>query len=131
MPRDGLSADELASTAGERVVLEAFLDGYRDEVGWFHQVLGSGTGDNRRTHSRESEFQLEPEETVQSLIEAYRQACATSRSLAADRSLDQTVPHDRMGKVSARWIYVHLIEETARHAGHMDILREQIDGVAG
>jgi uncharacterized protein DUF664 len=33
--------------------------------------------------------------------------------------------------VSLRWIYVHMIEETARHAGHADILREQTDGSAG
>lgn len=36
-----------------------------------------------------------------------------------------------MGRVSLRWLYLHLIEETARHAGHIDILREQIDGSAG
>ena len=30
-----------------------------------------------------------------------------------------------------RWILVHMIDETARHAGHMDILREQIDGATG
>jgi hypothetical protein len=33
--------------------------------------------------------------------------------------------------VSLRWIYVHMIEETARHAGHADILREQLDGATG
>jgi hypothetical protein len=33
--------------------------------------------------------------------------------------------------VSLRWIYVHMIEETARHVGHADILREQTDGAAG
>jgi len=32
-----------------------------------------------------------------------------------------------MGQVSLRWIYLHMIEETARHAGQLDILREQID----
>jgi hypothetical protein len=36
-----------------------------------------------------------------------------------------------MGQVSLRWIYVHMIEETARHAGHADILREQTDGATG
>lgn len=36
-----------------------------------------------------------------------------------------------MGQVSLRWIYVHMIEETARHVGHADILREQTDGAAG
>jgi uncharacterized protein DUF664 len=36
-----------------------------------------------------------------------------------------------MGEVSLGWIYVHMIEETARHAGHADILRELIDGTTG
>ena len=35
------------------------------------------------------------------------------------------------GQVSLRWIYVHMIEETARHVGHADILREQTDGATG
>jgi hypothetical protein len=35
------------------------------------------------------------------------------------------------GRVSLRWIYVHMIEETARHVGHADILREQTDGATG
>ena len=33
--------------------------------------------------------------------------------------------------VSLRWIYVHMIQETARHTGQLDILREQLDGAAG
>jgi len=33
--------------------------------------------------------------------------------------------------VSLRWVLIHMIEETARHAGHMDILRELIDGSTG
>ncbi|WP_448619613.1 mycothiol transferase [Geodermatophilus sp. URMC 65] len=37
----------------------------------------------------------------------------------------------RYGEVSLRWIYVHVIEGTARHAGHADILRELTDGAAG
>ena len=58
-------------------------------------------------------------------------ACATSRATAAAHALDDVAPHFRMGEVSLRWIYVHMIEETARHAGHADILRELIDGTAG
>jgi hypothetical protein len=41
------------------------------------------------------------------------------------------VPHDELGQVSLRWIYVHIIRENARHVGHADILREQIDGATG
>ena len=101
------------------------------EVGWFHQVLGQRSGEHRRPHERDSEFRLERDETVAGLIEEYRAACASSRAVAARHALDDTVPHRRMGEVSARWIHIHLIEETARHAGHLDILREQIDGTTG
>ena len=41
------------------------------------------------------------------------------------------MPHRRLGLVSLRWIYVHMIEETARHAGQLDIIREQLDGRVG
>jgi hypothetical protein len=43
-------------------------------------------------------------------------------------ALDQTVPHDQLCQVSLRFIYMNIIGEHARHAGHADILREQIDG---
>jgi hypothetical protein len=65
------------------------------------------------------------------LIEGYERACAASRQVAARFSLDDSVPHARMGMVSLRWIYVHMIEESARHVGHADILREQTDGATG
>lgn len=161
-----LTPDEAVSTAGERAVLEAFLDHYRDEVvrtvkgiteedarrrlvpslttlgglvkhlqwvevGWFHQLLGARSGDNRRPHERETEFRMDPGDTVDSLIEDYRCACATSRAFAAGHDLNDRVPHQHLGEVTLRWIYVHLIEETARHAGHLDILREQIDAEHG
>jgi uncharacterized damage-inducible protein DinB len=53
--------------------------------------------------------------------------------MAADgRSLDETFFHQRRGsEMSLRWIYVHMIEEYARHNGHADLLRERIDGVTG
>jgi hypothetical protein len=45
--------------------------------------------------------------------------------------LGEIVPHATLGVVSVRWICVHMIEETARHVGHADILREQTDGATG
>ena len=41
------------------------------------------------------------------------------------------MPHDQAGQVSLHWIYVNVIAEHARHAGHADIIREQIDGATG
>lgn len=97
------------------------------EYGWFHQLLGARTGDHRREHERDWEFTVGQEDTVDSLIADYRAVCARSRAFAARHTLDDVVPHFEMGEVSLRWIMVHLIEETARHAGHLDILREQLD----
>lgn len=54
-----------------------------------------------------------------------------AEAAAAGLSLEHCVPHPRLGRVSLRWIYVHMIEESARHAGHADILREQTDGATG
>ncbi|HEX4222286.1 MAG TPA: DinB family protein [Pseudonocardiaceae bacterium] len=76
-------------------------------------------------------WQVADDETVADLIAEYEQACARSRELAANVDLDHLVPHGYFGQVSLRWIYVHMIEETARHAGHADILREQTDGATG
>ena len=73
---------------------------------------------------------FEPEE----LRQRYRDACARSReALAAAASLDQqSVRPLRDGRhFSLRWVLLHLIEETARHAGHADLLREAIDGSVG
>ena len=101
------------------------------EVGWFHLLFGERAEDNLRPHARDWEFEAEPGETLDVLIGDYLRACERSREIAAAHSLDDRVPHRRMGAVTLRWIYVHLIEETARHAGHLDILREQIDGTTG
>ncbi len=71
------------------------------------------------------------DETVTELLAEHAAACAESRRIAARFALEDSVPHPRLGRVSLRWIYVHMIEEMARHAGHADILREQIDGATG
>jgi Protein of unknown function (DUF664) len=68
---------------------------------------------------------------VAGVLADYQAACEQSRAAAAEHELDHVVPHDRLGSVSLRWILVHMVEETARHAGHADILREQTDGSTG
>jgi len=58
---------------------------------------------------------------------------AGSRAIAAGiADLDAPVAGKRRGHtLNLRWIYVHLIEEYARHLGHADLLREAVDGVTG
>lgn len=63
---------------------------------------------------------------------AFHAEVELARAAAAGRSLDDTFVHPRSGEeMNLRWIYVHMIEEYARHNGHADLLRERIDGVTG
>jgi uncharacterized damage-inducible protein DinB len=79
----------------------------------------------------DSDFRVEADETIEVLLARYDEQCTRSRQIAATKQLDDVVPHSVLGEVTMRWIMVHMIEETARHAGHADILREQIDGATG
>jgi uncharacterized damage-inducible protein DinB len=64
----------------------------------------------------------------------YRAACERGRQVAAQAdSLDQRSAWEGADgrRFTLRWVLLHLIEETARHAGHADLLREAIDGTVG
>jgi hypothetical protein len=163
-----LARDELASTGGEREILEAFLDFQRDVVArkatgvteeqartrlvpsmttlaglvkhligverhWFLAILAEIPEDQLPPNSRGlgPSWVLDDGDTVERLVAEYAEVCAVSRSTAERFALDHVVPHHRLGTVSLRWIYTHMIEETARHAGHADILRELIYGSTG
>ncbi|OBF90471.1 Mini-circle protein [Mycolicibacterium flavescens] len=79
-------------------------------------------------------FQAGPAETIEGLIDAYRDAIRRANAvIAACEDLESRAPRPAKGgsEPSMRWALVHMIEETGRHAGHMDILREQIDGATG
>jgi len=82
-------------------------------------------------HETAPSWEVGQDETSADVIAEFDASCAESRRIAAGFTLDDTVPHDRLGPVSLRWIYVHMIREHARHVGHADILREQIDGATG
>ena len=71
-------------------------------------------------------FVLDPTETVESVLEAHRVACETSRQNAAPLGLDDLVLGNRRGPLPLRWVYLHMLRELAQHSGHADILREQV-----
>jgi uncharacterized damage-inducible protein DinB len=107
----------------------------RVEVSWFQHRLAQIPSEDlpalRWIDEPDGDFRMAPDEAVDTLIAQYDEQCALSRQTAARFKLDDVVPHPALGEVSLRWIYVHMIEETARHAGHADILREQLDGTTG
>ncbi|KFU75612.1 Protein of unknown function [Amycolatopsis lurida] len=87
-----------------------------------HWLLGHRVTDWKAT------FHPGPDETTASILAAYRETVAEANAeIAAWDDLAATGP--RRG--SRRWTLTHLVEETARHAGHADILRELIDGATG
>src|SRR5512133_663576 len=103
------------------------------ELNWFQRVLAGRPAADLPAppwtdEDPDADFRLEPDETLEQIIAEYERECARSRDTASALSLEDTGQHRRLGTVSLRWVYVHMIEETARHAGHADILRELIDG---
>ncbi|MCA2223536.1 DinB family protein [Nonomuraea aurantiaca] len=67
------------------------------------------------------------------LLEEYEQQCAVSNEIIAAHSLEDVGKHPdfRAAGASLRWVLIHMVEETARHAGHMDAIRELLDGEKG
>ncbi|MFA9432055.1 DinB family protein [Egicoccus sp. AB-alg2] len=68
--------------------------------------------------------------TVADLVAAYREEGRRTASRFADADLDAPTALDRSPH-SLRWVLIHLVEETARHAGHADAARELLDGRTG
>jgi Protein of unknown function (DUF664) len=101
---------------------------------WFRlRFAGEDVAVRRSDDDPGADFRIEPGDTVASVLVSYRDAVADAQRITAGASLDDLSksesPH--YGRVSLRWILVHMIEETARHAGHLDLMREQIDGTTG
>ncbi|MEQ4723631.1 DinB family protein [Nonomuraea sp. B19D2] len=99
------------------------------EYGWFCQTFGREV--EPLWFAPEEDMEIRPEESAEQIVAFYRRARA-----AADRAINaldlETTGTSWAGEtVSMRWVLIHMIEDTARHAGHMDILRELIDGAVG
>lgn len=80
------------------------------------------------------EMRTAADDPPEALLALYDEACARSRAVIdAAGSLDQTQAWEGwQGRpLTLRWVLLHMIEETARHNGHADLLREAIDGVTG
>jgi hypothetical protein len=56
---------------------------------------------------------------------------AVSREIVSTFDLDAPCAWPKLARRNLRWVALHMIEETARHAGHADIIRETIDGSCG
>jgi uncharacterized damage-inducible protein DinB len=102
------------------------------EYGWFCSTFGREMEPMPfDEEDPEADLRISPDETTADVVAFYNRACR-----AADEAIDE-VGIEELGTawfgdlVSMRWVLIHMVEETARHAGHMDILRELIDGATG
>jgi uncharacterized damage-inducible protein DinB len=103
------------------------------EYGWFCETFGRETPPMPEfsDDDPDPDWRIEPDESTADIIAFYARA-----RTAADQAINET-DLDELGtawfgeKVSMRWVLIHMVEETARHAGHMDILRELVDGATG
>jgi hypothetical protein len=94
---------------------------------WFHsRVAGVSRADVGLPDTVDESFLLEPSDTIATVRAGYLAACARSREIAAEHGLDERFPWRDRGPVTLWWIHAHMIRELARHAGHGDILVEQI-----
>jgi len=78
----------------------------------------------------DADWRVEEWESPEGVADFYRSETAQSRAVQADAPGPDALS-SRGRPVSLRWVLVHMIEETARHAGHADLLREAADGATG
>ena len=78
-----------------------------------------------------SDMYAKPEETAEEIVANYRAATAAADGSIRELDLDATGRHHTGLTVSLRWMLLVVLLDTARHAGHADIVRELIDGAAG
>jgi len=99
---------------------------------WFQAFFASREVDFPWTEEDpDADFRVSEDDTAESLIALYRRECDVSREVVGETAdLDVSVP-GRRGDVTLRWILIHMVEETARHAGHADLIREMVDGSVG
>ncbi len=104
----------------ERSWLRATFLGEPDDGPW-----------TREEPDREMTYQLDL--PLAEVLATYEARCQEHRELVAGVDLDtpSVRKNDAGDHMTLKWILVHLIEETARHNGHIDILRELIDGTTG
>jgi uncharacterized damage-inducible protein DinB len=102
------------------------------EYAWFCQTFGRHTEPLPFSDEEpNADMRVTSEETTHDILDFYARARAAADRVIDEVDLDETGTAWFGDAVSMRWVLLHMVEETARHAGHIDIMRELIDGVTG
>ena len=102
------------------------------EYSWFCETFGRETEPLPfDDDDPDADLRVEPDETTADIVAFYGRARAAADRVIDEVGLEETGTAWFGDPVTLRWVLIHLVEETARHAGHVDILRELIDGLTG
>ncbi|WP_093803188.1 DinB family protein [Streptomyces sp. Wb2n-11] len=99
------------------------------EYGWFCTTFGRES--EPMWFEPQDDMTVTDDESTADIVEFYGRARAAADRAAAELGLDTRGRSWSGSTVSMRWVLIHMLEDTARHAGHMDIMRELIDGATG
>ncbi|MBT2446684.1 DinB family protein [Streptomyces sp. ISL-43] len=133
----GLTEEQAASrpSASELSLSGLLKHAAECEQNWVFLARQQPNPQSRTRETYTESFRLVGDETVPSVLAFWDEVVAeTEAFIATVPSLDDTFPlpeapwFPKDGKVSMRWMLLHLVEEFARHAGHADIIRESLDG---
>lgn len=134
----GLTSEQLKQRAvpPSRLSLLGLVRHMREVERWWFRMHGAGE-DLEMPYDPDGvglDFEALDAADAQADLQAFSEECAAAREAVAARSLDDVVDsrgHDPERRRDVRWLFVHMIEEYARHNGHADLLREAIDGSTG
>ncbi len=105
------------------------------EQRWFEVIMAGRPSPDRwpevMPEPRDAELISVDSDTVLHWIAAYREQFEKSNEIVASMDLDDPCARTDIIECNVRYVLFHMIEETARHAGHADIIRETLDGVRG
>lgn len=102
------------------------------EYGWFCHTFGRETEPLPfDDDDPEADLRIEADEKTEDVVAFYLRACAAADDVIDELDLEHLGTTWWDEPVTMRWVLIHMVEEVARHAGQMDILRELIDGATG
>jgi uncharacterized damage-inducible protein DinB len=102
------------------------------EYGWFCETFGRETETLPfDVDDPDADLRVEPHESTDDIVAFYGRARAAADDVIRELDVESEGTAWFGDTVTMRWVLIHMIEETARHAGHMDIVRELIDGATG
>jgi uncharacterized damage-inducible protein DinB len=99
---------------------------------WFVDYIGGGEPDYPWSdEDPDADWRIEDHETIASISQLYVDAVGEANAVIEAAENLEVAGTKTEEPRSLRWVLIHMIEETTRHAGHADIVREMIDGTAG